>query len=61
MTSLAGKMFGVGAKPETVYELMLFANDHSKPPLSTNELNNIFKSILNREVAKRERQENGTS
>lgn len=61
MTSLAGKMFGVGAEPETVYELMLFANDHSKPPLSTNELNNIFKSILKREVAKRERQENGTN
>lgn len=50
LTSLCGKLFNTGAGVETVYNILLFANDMCKEPLLTNEVDNIFKSIYEKVV-----------
>lgn len=54
LTRLCGQMFYAGADPSTIHELLMVANDHCEPPLSMNEVNSIFNSILEREVNQRE-------
>ncbi|WP_338211517.1 bifunctional DNA primase/polymerase [Lactiplantibacillus paraxiangfangensis] len=50
LTKIAGRMFGVGADPKTVYNLLSVINDSFvDPALPSKEVNVIFQSILKRE------------
>ena len=50
LTKLAGRMFGVGASPKTVYNMLSVINDSFvDPALPSKEVNVIFQSILKRE------------
>lgn len=49
LTSVVGWLFGTGADPETVYQFAHSINlTFVSPPLPDKEVNNIFKSILER-------------
>ncbi|MHA3067308.1 primase alpha helix C-terminal domain-containing protein [Lacticaseibacillus saniviri] len=52
LTKIAGSLFFSDAEPETVYNVLLFANDMLSEPLESDEVNKIFQSVLKREVAK---------
>lgn len=50
LTKIAGRMFGVGADPKTVYNMLSVINDSFvDPALPSKEVNVIFQSILKRE------------
>ncbi|MBO9165556.1 bifunctional DNA primase/polymerase [Lactiplantibacillus plantarum] len=50
LTKIAGRMFGVGASPKTVYNMLSVINDSFvDPALPSKEVNVIFQSILKRE------------
>lgn len=50
LTKIAGRMFGVGADPKTVYNMLSVINDSFvDPALPSREVNVIFQSILKRE------------
>ena len=50
LTKIAGKMFGVGSTPKTVYNMLSVINDSFvDPALPSKEVNVIFQSILKRE------------
>ncbi|WP_253956173.1 primase alpha helix C-terminal domain-containing protein [Lactiplantibacillus pentosus] len=50
LTKIAGRMFGVGASPKTVYNMLSVINDSFvDPALPIKEVNVIFQSILKRE------------
>ncbi|ODO60107.1 hypothetical protein LPJSA22_00039 [Lactiplantibacillus plantarum] len=50
LTKIAGRMFGVGAAPKTVYNMLSVINDSFvDPALPDREVNTIFHSILKRE------------
>ncbi|XSE70239.1 bifunctional DNA primase/polymerase [Lactiplantibacillus plantarum] len=50
LTKIAGHMFGVGASPKTVYNMLSVINDSFvDPALPSKEVNVIFQSILKRE------------
>ncbi|MBO2709645.1 bifunctional DNA primase/polymerase [Lactiplantibacillus plantarum] len=50
LTKIAGRMFGVGAAPKTVYNMLSVINDSFvDPALPSKEVNVIFQSILKRE------------
>ena len=50
LTKIAGRMFGVGASPKTVYNLLsVINNSFVDPALPSKEVNVIFQSILKRE------------
>ncbi|WP_445618453.1 bifunctional DNA primase/polymerase [Lactiplantibacillus plantarum] len=50
LTKIAGRMFGVGADPKTVYNMLSVINDSFvDPALPSKEVNVIFHSILKRE------------
>lgn len=50
LTKIAGRMFGVGASPKTVYNLLsVINNSFVVPALPSKEVNVIFQSILKRE------------
>ncbi|MGY5233848.1 bifunctional DNA primase/polymerase [Lactiplantibacillus plantarum] len=50
LTKIAGRMFGVGANPKTVYNMLSVINDSFvDPALPSKEVNVIFRSILKRE------------
>ena len=50
LTKIAGRMFGVGAAPRTVYNMLSVINDSFvDPALPSKEVNVIFQSILKRE------------
>lgn len=50
LTKIAGRMFGVGADPKTVYNMLSMVNDSFvDPALPSKEVNTIFRSILKRE------------
>ncbi|MDN6047862.1 MAG: bifunctional DNA primase/polymerase [Lactiplantibacillus plantarum] len=50
LTKIAGKMFGVGSAPKTVYNMLSVINDSFvDPALPSKEVNVIFQSILKRE------------
>ncbi|CCC79647.1 bifunctional DNA primase/polymerase [Lactiplantibacillus plantarum] len=50
LTKIAGRMFGVGAAPKTVYNMLSVINDSFvDPALPSKEVNVIFRSILKRE------------
>lgn len=54
LTSLAGKMFWTGADPQSVYNLLLIANDNFlDDPLPEKEVNAVFKSVLKKEERRR--------
>lgn len=49
LTGVVGWLFGTGADPETVYQFAFSINrSFVSPPLPDKEVNNIFKSILER-------------
>ena len=49
LTKIAGRMFGVGADPKTVYNMLSVINDSFvDPALPDREVNTIFHSILKR-------------
>ena len=50
IAQLGMKMYWSGAKPVTVFNLMLVSNDFLPYPLSKNEVNTIFKSITKRQT-----------
>ena len=50
LTKIAGRMFGVGSDPKTVYNMLSVINDSFvDPSLPSKEVNVIFQSILKRE------------
>ena len=50
LTKIAGRMFGVGASPKTVYNMLsVINNSFVDPALPSKEVNVIFQSILKRE------------
>ena len=50
LTKIAGRMFGVGASPKSVYNMLSVINDSFvDPALPSKEVNVIFQSILKRE------------
>lgn len=50
LTSMAGKMFSVGADPKTIYNLLLVINESFlDSPLPESEVNTVFQSMLKRE------------
>ncbi|QAS00197.1 DNA replication protein [Lactiplantibacillus plantarum] len=50
LTKIAGRMFGVGVAPRTVYNMLSVINDSFvDPALPSKEVNVIFQSILKRE------------
>lgn len=53
LTSLLGKLLRTGCDGDTAYSLLFFANDHLTPPLSDQEVNIIFKSLMKRMTQKR--------
>lgn len=54
LTSLVGKLFATGADARTIYQLLIFANEHCEPPLPDDEVITIYNSILERELRKHE-------
>lgn len=50
LTKITGQMFGLGADPKTVYNMLSVINDSFvDPALPSKEINTIFQSILKRE------------
>lgn len=52
LTRLCGRLLSTGASSNTAYEMLMMANERLQQPLSDQELNKIFKSILRREIAR---------
>ena len=50
LTRLCGQMIHAGANAQTIYELMLMANEYNTPPLSEKEVNSIIVSIMKEAV-----------
>lgn len=55
MTRMAGKMFRVGAEPETVQALLNFYNNQCDEPLPDKDVDRVFSSILKSEIRKLKR------
>jgi len=51
ITKIAGSLIAVGTNPQSAYELLLVINQNFvNPPLPTNEIDNIYNSIVTREL-----------
>ncbi|MFB9768527.1 bifunctional DNA primase/polymerase [Lactiplantibacillus modestisalitolerans] len=48
LASVLGKILNTGCQSATAYELLQYANEQLRPPLSDREVNTIFKSIIKR-------------
>ena len=54
ITSIVGKLFYLGMEHEAIYRWLWLINENCIfPPLSDNEINNVFRSILTKEAKKR--------
>ena len=51
IASLTGSLLAYAVMPSVVYELVHFANSHFNEPLSDNEVNKTFESIVKKELS----------
>jgi hypothetical protein len=52
LTSVCGRLLRTGSDPSVVYEALETANSHLPTPLPDKEVNQIFKSILRKELSR---------